>query len=903
MISRILLRLRSGAALGLLLALSPWSVAEGAAGLAFPIVESGRPVVTVVVQGEDEVVASAVKDFRHYVQQISGAELRIATEEKDLPGPTLHIGETDLFDKVQEARDPINLDGFVAARVGEDLVVTGNIPQGTSNGIMTILQDQFGVRWYYEGDLWEIVPRKADLAVSFVPNRGGAAYVENPSYIARTLWGKKEADEFSTRMRMTLPGVRIPYVGTSHSLGASVPEKKHFENHPEYYALVDGKRNTDNICCTHPDIPEIIMKYIRSGKRGLGVNDNTTVCRCERCLEVDGRSKPYNGMPNISESYFQLIKQLSDRTAQEFPGERLGVFAYQITNAPPKTVKHIGENVDVVLCQDTAQNFDPRYREIDQKMSAEWVRMCGSVRMYDYIGINYWTPRYFPHIMADQLRHMARIGVKGYGTHSSAMIDSSMPMYYLYYQMLWNAEADPDQILSEMLSDLYGAASEPMTKFYQHWENCWERQKKGRWFWGMDNFMGEMQIYRPEDFAKGSRLLGEAASLADDEKVRKRIDFIEERYAYTLAAANAYYKALEAMEGPPPAKAEDATALSDGATEAWKQFAAELERARKLSGTVPSGWLDKTFRVRAWGLKQQMRDAALAPLVKWMRANEGRLDPVTRREIEADFAKRAVANREAIENLVTEEIGASTRLARADGLLVPDIPALDEPLTLNAGTADWSGVPAVESAKWVYRARPEDFKPGRYDEPITQHVINNPDAKDHSVVWQAAWDRRNLYLRIVVTDDVHEQGNAAEGMWKQDSVQIGLTPSRDNFRYPKNSWTYIWGGYRPEDAEFGISLNGGLTDTHVWQAPKSLAATDARALIQTKAARHGDKTIYEAAVSWKLIPGFRASDRRSFGICVTVNDSDNGNRISGEYGSGIAQCKRPTEFAALRLGR
>ena len=880
-----------------------------AGSISFPVVQDGQPIVRVVVEGDNETLTAAVKDLETYVERISGAKLEVTKGTEDLPGPTLHLGETALFPRTADARKQLIADGFVIARIAEDLIIAGNLPQAAANGIWTVLQDQFGVRWYYAGPLWEIVPQRESLTITFEPNASSGVYLENPSFHGRKLWGRAPTDAFGRRMRLTQKGVPLPYVGAGHHLNHVVNPDKHGD-HPDYFAYYDGRRHVEggvHPCFTHPDMFDVFMEHVRGGGGGsFGVIDNLTACKCERCLAVDGKSEPYMGMWNFSESFFQLMVRVAEQTAKEFPDRRLGVFAYQLTNAPPKTVDHIGKNVDVVLCQDTSQYFDPEYKRIDQEMSAEWVRKCGHVRFYDYIGINYWMPRYFPHILSDQFKHIARVGVAGYGTHSTSMIDTSMPMFYLLYQLLWDANTDPDQLVDEMIRDLYGKAAGPIADFYKHWEECWQRQTKGRWFWGMDNFRGEMKIYTPADIKRGHDLLLRAAAAArrEDEKVKQRVQFLKDRYEFTRRAAEAHFISTNVINWTPTANEKDAIGQSARVVWAWETFARALDKVNKLKGTSVSGWLGKTGRVRAWGLKQQMRDAALAPLVRWACANEGRVEPDRLRTIEKDLANLAVANRTAIEKRVTKRVDAAYRKPRADGLRVPDVPRVDAPITLRAVPNDWPGVPRVEAAEWVFRARPPDQKIGKYQEPMLQNYVDPPALEDQSMTWQCAWDDDHLYIRIVVHDDKHEQGQLAPAMWKEDSVQIAFNPERDNFTYNLSSWDYIWGGYHRNESEFGISAHGNATDVHVWRSPPGLPKDiDVRSMIRAKAARHGTQTIYETAVDWRLLTGFNPEADRSFGVCIVVNDTDHGQRRSAEYGSGIASAKRPTEFAGLRLRR
>jgi len=742
-------------------------------------------------------------------------------------------------------------------------------------------------------------------------------------------------------MRLTGKDVALPYVGAGHSLGHIVPADKYAKTHPEYFALMDGKRILDGSahpCFTHPDMLELFMKYVRKGGTSFGVIDNLTACQCDRCMKIDGKAAKYLGMWNFSETFCQLMKRVAEQTAKEFPGRRLGMFAYQQTSSPPQTVDRIGDNIDVVLCQDTAQHFDPELQRLDHSFSSQWVNKVGGVRFYGYVGINYWTPRYFPTILAQQIKHLTDIGVKGWGTHSVTMTDTAMPMFYMMYQMLWNADLDHKQLIDEMLTDLYGQSAEPMRKFYDHWEQCWMRQKKARWFWGMDNFRGEMEIYAWDDIARGRQLLNKAASLATEETVKQRIQWISERYRWTELSARAHCLSMRAIQDGSPGDSQAAIAKSHSVVKAWKEFAGYLPKAQKLGGITPNGWLDKTFRVRAWGLKQQMRDAVAAPLVRWIVANEQKLAPDKLREIEGEFAQVAIANRRGIEKYMTKQIDGHERRPHANGLRVPTIPKRTP--AIGATADDWPEVPTIDAIDWVFRTRPPDQKIGKYEEPMPQNIVDSPDSKDQSMTWQAAWDNEKLYLRIAVADDLHVQKQTAAAMWKEDSVQIAFDPDRSNFDIPGASWDFLWGGYQGREVEFGVSLIGDKTNVFVWHRPESLQPSvagagstgprqgappsawlkqsektadselkrpakpvDPLSLIEAKAARHDGRTVYEVAVDWRLIAGFKPLPRKSLGISLVVNDLDKGIRRSAEYGSGVIHAKRTTDFAAIRLGK
>ena len=867
----------------------------------FPVVRDGVPLVKVVVGTKHDAVDAAVADLAHYVEQISGAKLEIVHGDDDLPGPTLHIGETSHYEATAALREEIVYDGFCVRRIGEDLIVTGAVPEGTANGIVTSLHDDFDVRWYYAGPLWEIVPKADSLEISLTQTHSPDGHVDNPAFLDRRLWGRPPSDEFARRVRMTIKSMNNPFVRTGHALSRIVPTDKYAAEHPDYFSMMNGERvlsGSPQPCFTHPDMFDIFMEYVRGGGNSFGVNDNNTACHCERCLAIDGDSEPYMGMWNVSESYCQLIARVAKQTAKEFPGRRLGIFAYQITNTPPRTVEHLGANVDVTLCQDSAQHFDAKTQQTDRDMAAEWVRRSGSVVYYDYIGISYWTPRYFPTLLAEHIKHLHDVGVHTWATYPSTMMDTAMPMYTVAYELIWDTNQDAKQIVDRMLTDLYRESAGPMKRFYQHWEDCWMRQTEPRWLWGMDNFRAEMGIYSWADIKHGGELLAEAQSRATDPNVRERLKWIADRFAFTHAAAHAHALSLDALSEPLPEDPDEVEALMPPMVQAWRTFEREQTIGKKLTDTSHNGWLPRPYRVRTWGLKRQLRDATVAPFARWIIEREQVLKPHELTAIEARFAKTAKAARTEIESIVTEDVSAAIRPVRINALVVPWIPRKTVDIE---SERDWQAVPVIDDLEWIFRDRSPDNKPGKYEEILQEWIIPSPAPADCSITWKAAWDDDNLYVHVEVRDDQHVQNNAAADMWSQDGVQIAIDTDRADFTMPRRSWDYNWGHVDSGEIELGVGLRGTETMVYVWHAHAERTAEEIRSAMTARATRRDDRTVYSVAIPWDALAPFKPEPQRSLGISLVVNEVDDGHRVSAEYGSGVIQSKRATEFTAVRL--
>jgi hypothetical protein len=225
--------------------------------------------------------------------------------------------------------------------------------------------------------------------------------------------------------------------------------------------------------------------------------------------------------------------------------------------------------------------------------------------------------------------------------------------------------------------------------------------------------------------------------------------------------------------------------------------------------------------------------------------------------------------------------------------------ALEAPPQLTASLQDWPAAATLSALPWEYYVKAPP--PGKYDEPVRYRTAPAPSPEDHSVRCEAAWDAGRLYIRLIVMNTSHRQGQEPSAMGKKDGVQVALTPHRSEYRGALHSWYYLMGGYRGNEVEFGVSLRGGRTQIHLGKIAPHLSGTDPTDLIQAAAARHGNRTVYEVAASWQLIPGFAPRAEKSVGIAMVVNDIDAGRRRCAAYGGGAVGFKRPAEFTALRL--
>jgi hypothetical protein len=148
-------------------------------------------------------------------------------------------------------------------------------------------------------------------------------------------------------------------------------------------------------------------------------------------------------------------------------------------------------------------------------------------------------------------------------------------------------------------------------------------------------------------------------------------------------------------------------------------------------------------------------------------------------------------------------------------------------------------------------------------------------------VW-ITWDDEHLYLAAAVSDDEHVQGNTGSSIWKGDSIQLGVTGTKED------SYRLFNLGHTPEGPQiYGIT-----------QPTKSDSRFVEAAAIETARDDGSGVTRYEVAIPWSEVPD--SADAQSFRLSLLVNDNDgDGRKGYVEWGSGMGSGNDPEQFRIL----
>jgi len=490
------------------------------------LVDRRQPVATIVISDEaSEVLLSAVEDLQHYLKTMSGAELPIAraSEIPKLKGNVILIGRIKPVNELIPDLDRRDLgpDGFIIKTLEDKLVLTGisdgrihenyafegRTDCGTPNAIYYFLES-LGCRWYMPGEEGEVIPQLDTIEVPFQelnlkPDFSGrhlgiGAVVELGHRQTKayergdpSLWGRdhnifKEFSMWLARNRASANTYRH-----GHSMDYLFPRDQFAAAHPEYYALVEGKRRASDgqPCLSNPLVENAIVTSLLEKMSTqapwrsypVGQSDTSLWCQCDDCrAEYGAKTFTYNerealvvggdpaniARPNIANGYLKFVNRLADEVKKVQPDCLLTYYAvYNIPGFPEVAPR---DNVMPGMC-----HIEPSNATWCAEVR-EWEAISKQLHYYTYMGWRLDRPKLG---IAEDLRWCRNHkGIAVYLELDTYSPINMVPMY-LAAKILWDADADEDTILDEFYRTYYGAsAAEPMRGFFETFDQA---TKKG----------------------------------------------------------------------------------------------------------------------------------------------------------------------------------------------------------------------------------------------------------------------------------------------------------------------------------------------------------------------------------------------------------------------------------------
>ena len=563
------------------------------------LVENGRSCAVIVKDATlDRSAELAVRDFVETIAEMSGAALPVLSENESRSGRTeVHIGNTPYVQKSGISVEGIPVNGYRIVTKSGRLIITGSDPLGISHGIYSVLTDELGVLWGMADPLFRDVPKRTTVSLDSMDR------TEKPLFTYRVYSGNNP--DWLRRNRIDNAGrVRLPMFGHGHNLFRIFPPSK-YGDHPEYYSMRDGERlipeddNHTHIqpCLTNPDVIRITIETVRKhfdenpqvATYSLCPNDSDRFCECPECCALDDTLPEYRGRRMTSNSYFAYVKAVAEEVMKTHPDRYLGVYAYWTTELPPQNIDRLPSNVSVLLTQDTSQYFDPEYERRDHELLEEWAKFADNLGLYDYYGLGWKTPRYYPGVVKKNLPYLPTVNVRGLYCETYPHWANFGPQLFLATRVMWDVETDADAVMQQWYERMFGAAADAMKEFYETLERSWmDRLPKGQWFHGLNNIYLHLIHFTPSARETAWGCLTQAMKTAPEGIHHRRVDCIRQgfRFAYLMSRAFNAAKELERADdesiGAIIATVKETLAVYHQAIEADMNYPSPYYRGQKM---------------------------------------------------------------------------------------------------------------------------------------------------------------------------------------------------------------------------------------------------------------------------------------------------------------------------------
>ncbi len=401
--------------------------------------------------------------------------------------------------------NPADFAQQMTARYGEDFPKLWgskrgfwNHDQGGSLNAVHDLLRQLGARFFMPGELGEVLPKKATLAVA-TQN----ATVRPDFGLRNWNWYNFSGFDFediiwARRLGMNSCHERLGPLHGPHGLVKVLSEPAMKEKHPEYYALIGGKRDTGHreggtSCFTSEGLIQETVRYIRFLYDTFGFPnvdiwpvDGLRLCGCDGCK---------------GKSASELVWGFADRVAREVyqthPDRRITCGAYTSYINAPDTIAKFSPNLAVWIANSGRPLMeDPEHWKDYWKRVQKWQSKIapGNILRLENNRYHIWGqdapiayPVLHPRATARDLKALKGISLGDFGEQSQADGKWRAPglehiTLYVQSRFLWDASQDIDAMLDEYCALYYGPAAKAMKEAITYAEQnlAYKDQSRGR---------------------------------------------------------------------------------------------------------------------------------------------------------------------------------------------------------------------------------------------------------------------------------------------------------------------------------------------------------------------------------------------------------------------------------------
>ncbi len=425
--------------------------------------------------------ATAAKELKQHLDAATGADFPVLTDDRvGNRTKLLVVGASAVLSKLAPGLDLAALghDGIVLQTKGEAILLAGRAPRGTLYAVYTFLEDQVGCRWWTSTE--STVPKRATLTVPALDQRYAPAIRCREAF-----YRDAQENAYSARNKLNghfhrvtpAYGGHYSILGWCHTFDQLLPPGKYFQDHPEWYSLINGKRQAEGaqLCLTNEAMRRELVKnalgWIRkeptAGMISIAQNDCAGNCQCSDCQAIEKAEGAPSGL------LIRFVNQVAEEIGKEYPDFLIETLAYQYTRKPPKSIRPRA-NVVVRLCTIECSYAQPlmtgKHNETFRNDLLGWAAIAPKLYVWDYVTnfANYLLPHPNYQVLAENIRTFAAnkaIGLFEQGDCYSTTGDFVRLRAWVLAHLMWDPSRDQAALTDEFLRGYYGAAA-PYLKQY-----------------------------------------------------------------------------------------------------------------------------------------------------------------------------------------------------------------------------------------------------------------------------------------------------------------------------------------------------------------------------------------------------------------------------------------------------
>lgn len=367
--------------------------------------------------------------------------------------------------------------------------ISGGLPRGVLYAVYQFLEELIGIRFITSEHTF--IPNDFDIKIPC------GIYTFNPPFSFRWSYYRENSNspEFAAKRKVNTVtdvenlGGKTQQNLINHSFHFLVPFSLHGDEHPEYYALHEGERDTEThgggpqLCVTNPDVIEIAantaIQHLTDNPNISNISvsqaDTARYCRCDTCEELNTAEDSPMG------SQLTFVNAVAEQIENIHPNVKVGTLAYWYTRQAPKTVRP-RRNVQIQLCSIECCTFHAIDNPDCEKNRAfcsdtiDWGKICNDIWIWNY-NTNfrcYDLPHPNLRCIGPNVRYFLRNNAKGVFMQANGnglTGEFSDLRNYLISRLIWNPHLNDQEILSEFVELHYENAASAIMDYIEFLHN------------------------------------------------------------------------------------------------------------------------------------------------------------------------------------------------------------------------------------------------------------------------------------------------------------------------------------------------------------------------------------------------------------------------------------------------